>query len=150
MEFSSFKFILKKELAMKIEKEDERLYLQFLQDNIARMNSNSAQAKGWCIAIVAALLAIFSETKNELFVWICLIPTVLFCILDTLYLQQEHKFVGMYNDYISNNNRKPAVYTMPMKSYEKGFCGFLKALMSWSVLLVYGVLLATIIGILVV
>lgn len=149
MEFSSFKFILKKELAMKIEKEDERLYLQFLQDNIARMNSNSAQAKGWCIAIVAALLAIFSETKNELFVWICLIPTVLFCILDTLYLQQEHKFVGMYNDYISNNNRKPAVYTMPMKAYEKGLCGFFKALISWSVILPYGLLLTTVIGTLV-
>ena len=43
---------------MEIEKEDERLYLQFLQNNIARMNTNSAQAKGWCIAIVAALLAI--------------------------------------------------------------------------------------------
>ena len=52
---------------MKIEKEDERLYLQFLQDNIARMNNNSAQAKGWCIAVVAALLAIFSETHLTLF-----------------------------------------------------------------------------------
>ena len=54
--------------------EDERLYLQFLQSNIARMNTNSAQAKGWCIAIVAALLAIFAETKNILFIWICLVP----------------------------------------------------------------------------
>ena len=133
---------------MKIDKEDERLYLQFLQNNIARMNSNSAQAKGWCIAIVAALLAIFSETKNELFVWICLIPVVLFCILDTLYLQQEHKFVAMYNDYVDNKAGKPQVYKMPMKAYEKGLCGFMKALMSWSVVLVYGVLLAVIIGIL--
>ena len=132
---------------MEIEQEDERLYLQFLQNNIARMNSNSAQAKEWCIAVVAALLAIFSETKNELFVWICLIPTVLFCILDTLYLQQEHKFIGMYNDYISGKDCKPVVYTMPMKSYEKGFCGFLKALKSWSVGLVYGPLLAVIITI---
>ena len=32
--------------------EDERLYLQFLQNNIARMNANSVQAKTWCIAIV--------------------------------------------------------------------------------------------------
>ena len=133
---------------MKIDKEDERLYLQFLQNNIARMNSNSAQAKGWCIAIVAALLAIFSETKNELFVWICLIPVVLFCILDTLYLQQEHKFVAMYNDYVDNKAGKPQVYKMPMNAYEKGLCGFMKALMSWSVGLVYGVLLAVIIGIL--
>lgn len=138
-----------KEMTMEIEKEDERLYLQFLQNNIARMNSNSAQAKGWCIAIVAALLAIFSETKNELFVWICLIPVVLFCILDTLYLQQEHKFVAMYNDYVDNKAGKPQVYKMPMNAYEKGLCGFMKALVSWSVIIPYGLLLTAIVVILV-
>lgn len=131
---------------MNTEKEDERLYLQFLQNNIARMNTNSAQAKGWCIAIVAALLAIFSETKNELFIWICVLPVVLFCILDTLYLQQEHKFVAMYNDYVSDKSGKPEVYKMPMKAYEKGFCGFLKALASWSVIIPYGLLLICIFG----
>lgn len=134
---------------MEIEKEDERLYLQFLQNNIARMNTNSAQAKGWCIAIVAALLAIFSETKNELFIWICLIPTVLFCILDTLYLQQEHKFVAMYNDYVSGKIGKSDVYKIPVKTYEIGFCGFLKALASWSVVIPYGLLLAAIVSTLV-
>ena len=148
MEFTTIADVLRKEIQMKIDKEDERLYLQFLQNNIARMNSNSAQAKGWCIAIVAALLAIFSETKNELFVWICLLPVILFCILDTLYLQQEHKFVAMYNDYVSDKVDEFRVYKMPMNVYEKGICGFMKALMSWSVVLVYGVLLAVIIGIL--
>lgn len=147
MEFATFADVLRKEIQMKIDKEDERLYLQFLQNNIARMNTNSAQAKGWCIAIVAALLAIFSETKNELFVWICLIPVVLFCILDTLYLQQEHKFVAMYNDYVDNKAGKPQVYKMPMKAYEKGLCGFMKALMSWSVIIPYGLLLITMVGI---
>ena len=99
---------------MKIEKEDERLYLQFLQNNIARMNSNSAQAKGWCIAIVAALL------------------------------QQEHKFLVMYNDYVDNKAGKPQVYKMPMNAYEKGLCGFMKALVSWSVIIPYGLLLTAI------
>ena len=134
---------------MEIQKEDERLYLQFLQNNIARMNTNSAQAKEWCVAIVAALLAIFSETKNELFVWICLLPVILFCILDTLYLQQEHKFVAMYNDYVSDKVDESRVYKMPMKAYEKGLCGFMKALMSWSVIIPYGLLLATIVSTLV-
>ena len=149
MEFATIADVLRKEIQMKIDKEDERLYLQFLQNNIARMNSNSAQAKGWCIAIVAALLAIFSETKNELFVWIYLIPVVLFCFLDILYLQQEHKFVAMYNDYVDNKAGKPQVYKMPMSTYEKGLCGFMKALMSWSVVIPYGLLLATIVSTLV-
>ncbi len=125
--------------------DDDRLYLQFLQNNIARMNTNSAQAKGWCIAIIAALLAIFADTKNSLFLLICIVPIVLFCILDTLYLQQEHKFVGMYNDFVKNKENKPKVYEMPMKSYAKGLKGFLKALSSWSVGLVYGLLLLIII-----
>lgn len=126
--------------------DDERMYLQFLQNNIARMNTNSVQSKGWCIAIVAALLAIFAQTNNELFIRICLIPVILFCILDALYLQQEHKFVGMYNDYVKDNKNKPVVYEMPMKNYAKGIKGFLKALSSWSVSLVYGMLLFVIVA----
>ena len=58
--------------------DDERLYLQFLQNNIARMNTNSAQAKGWCIAIIAALLAIFADTKNSLFLLICIVSWMLY------------------------------------------------------------------------
>ena len=125
---------------MKLNEEDDRLYLQFLQNNISRMNTNSTQAKGWCIAIVAALLAIFAETKNSLFLWICLIPIVLFCFLDALYLQQEHKFIGMYNDFIRDKETKPNVYEMPIKKYAKGFIGYIKAFFSWSVILVYGVM----------
>ena len=120
--------------------DDDRLYLQFLQNNIERMNTNSAQAKGWCITIVAALLAIYSEAKNDLFVWICLIPIVLFCIIDALYLQQKHKFIGMYNDYVGQKENKPKVYEMPMKSYDYGIRGFFKALKSWSPLCQYSCL----------
>ena len=133
---------------MNFDKEDERLYLQFLQNNIARMNTNSARTKGWCVAIVAALFAIFANTKNDKFLLICLIPIILFCILDTLYLQHEHKFVGMYNDYIHGKENRPKVYEMLMKSYEKGLIGFLKALISWSIAPIYGLLILTIITIL--
>lgn len=124
--------------------EDDRLYLQFLQNNISRMNSNSTQVKSWCMAIVAALLAIFAETKNCLFLLICFIPVILFCILDAQYLQQEHKFVGMYNDYIERKENRPDVYAMPMKSYAKGLKGFFKALFSWSVFPIYGFLVVII------
>lgn len=125
--------------------EDDRLYLQFLQNNISRMNTNSTQVKTWCMAIVAALLAIFAETKNCLFLLICFIPVILFCILDAQYLQQEHKFVGMYNDYINGKENRPDVYAMPMKPYAKGLKGFFKALFSWSVFPVYGLTLISII-----
>lgn len=97
------------------------------------------------MAIVAALLAIFTESKNPVFLIICLIPVILFCILDAQYLQQEHKFIGMYNDYITGKESRPDVYEMPMKSYAKGFKGVMKALFSWSVFPVYGFTLILII-----
>ena len=126
--------------------EDDRLYLQFLQNNIARMNTNSVQAKTWCIAIVAALLAIFAETKNTSFLLICLIPIILFCILDARYLQFEHKFVEMYNAYTKTKAKKPCVYEISMQEYEKGIKGYLKAFGSWSVWLPYGLMLISIIA----
>lgn len=117
--------------------DDERLYFELLQNNIGRMNSNSAQAKGWCIAIVSALLAIYSQTENACFLWFCLLPIAFFCFIDTLYLQQEHKFIEMYNSYIKNENNKPKVFEMPMKNYSKSLKGFFKAFFSWSVVFVY-------------
>ncbi len=127
--------------------EDERLYLQFLQNNIAKMNSNSAQVKGWCITIVTALLAIFAAIKNPLLLIICLVPIFLFCFLDAKYLQQEHKFVQMYNSYIKDEESKPNTYEMPMKSYAKGLKGFFKALFSWAVVPVYGLIAIMVVGI---
>ena len=117
--------------------EDERLYLQFLQNDIARMNTNSVQTKGWCVAIVSALLAIFADTKNLLFIYISIIPILVFCFLDAFYLQQEHKFVEMYNSFVKGSDDKPSVFEMPVKTVGIGFLSFLRALKSWSVLPVY-------------
>lgn len=114
-------------------KEDDRMYLQFLQNNISRMNTNSSQVKGWCIAIVAALLAIYADKNNPLFIWFCFFPIIMFCFLDAFYLQQEHKFRRIYDDYVDGKENKPQVYKMPVKLYEKGILGFLRALKSWSV-----------------
>lgn len=127
--------------------EDERLYLQFLQNNIAKMNSNSSQVKGWCITIVTALLAIFAAIKNPLFLIICLVPIIMFWFLDAKYLQQEHKFVEMYNSYIKDTESKPNTYEMPMNSYAKGLKGFFKALFSWAAGPVYGLIVIMVIGI---
>ena len=44
--------------------EDERQYLQMMQDNITRMATNSANAKTWLVTIVAAFLAIGCNIKD--------------------------------------------------------------------------------------
>ncbi len=83
------------------------------------------------------------------FLWFCLIPIVLFCFLDTLYLQQEHKFVEMYNAYVKDKTNKSEVFDMPMKNYAKSIKGFFKAFLSWSIIFVYPVMTVVIILILI-
>ena len=40
-------------------------HLEFLQNNISRMNQCSFQMKGWSITIVAAFIAAFVSTIND-------------------------------------------------------------------------------------
>ena len=80
--------------------EKKMKHLEFVQGVITRMNSNSFSMKGWMIAIVAAFLAVFagSQKLNELYLFVAIIPTLLFWILDSYYLLLEKKFRCLFDD----------------------------------------------------
>ena len=70
--------------------EDERLYLQMMQDNITRMATNSANAKTWLVTIVAALLAVVGNIVDfEYWTLLALVPILVFWYLDAYYLNLE-------------------------------------------------------------
>ena len=100
--------------------EDKRQHLEFIQNIITRMNTNSFQIKGLAITIVTALMAIYASTKNEYFIILGIPPVLLFWFLDSYYLQQERKFRGVYNDVTGLKDKieiKP--YEMPIQKYTK-------------------------------
>ena len=73
-------------------------HLEFIQNVITRMNTNSFQLKGWAVTLVSALLAVFASTKNDYFVLAAFFPAVVFWFLDAHYLMQERRFKGLYDD----------------------------------------------------
>lgn len=75
---------------------EEIKHLEFIQNVITRMNTNSFQIKGWCIVIVSSLLAIYASTKNNYFFLAAVFPSTIFWFLDAYYLNQERKFRGLY------------------------------------------------------
>lgn len=105
-------------------------HLEFLQNNINRMNQCSFQIKGWAIAIDSALVAIFASsvsneaTGNKLYLVVAIVATVLFWFLDSLYLANERKFIGIYNDVIGVGNGPNASiiavkeFEIPLKKYD--------------------------------
>lgn len=110
---------------------DEMLkHLEFIQNVITRMNTNSFQIKEWTVTLVSALLAIFASTQNTFFVLTAIVPAIIFWFLDAYYLMQERKFRGLYNDVAEITDKpqiikpfamRPDLYTGGMYSYWSSF-----------------------------
>ena len=114
-------------------------HLEFVQSVITRMNTNSFQIKGWTITIVAALLAVFASTKNELFILVGLLPVSVFWFLDTYYLTQERKFLGLYNDIagVSENPKDIKEFEMRPDLYVGGKYSYFDVFKSPTILRLY-------------
>lgn len=84
---------------------DKKEHLKMIEDIITRMANNSFLIKGWTVTLIAALL-VFADTKNNIyFIWIAIIPIIVFWYLDSFYLQLERKYRQLYifvqQDYIN-------------------------------------------------
>lgn len=86
--------------------EDVRQHLSFIQGVIIRMNSNSFSMKGWMVAIVSALAAVYASDAANPYGYIYFaiaIPVVLiFCGLDAYYLKMEKQYRDLYNEVLAN------------------------------------------------
>ena len=130
------------------EKESVRHYIFLLQENINRMASNCTNCKTWLITIVSALCAL--QLANDAitnYIWIALIPTVLFLVLDAYYLGQEKKFRDIEAVFVeklkSGEDIMSEIYTF--RQEENHTCKyFWKGLISLSTWLMYAILAAII------
>jgi len=105
-------------------KKNKIKHLEFIQNIITRMNTNSFQIKGMSVTITAALLALYAGSNKPLYLAVPIIPTILFWFLDAYYLQQERKFRGVYNDVAKLSNLEFRInvrsFEMPIQKYVNG------------------------------
>ncbi|MEI8208945.1 MAG: hypothetical protein WCG16_07060 [Methylococcales bacterium] len=83
-----------------------QIHLGILQNVIARMASNSASSKTWCITIVSTVLVIVADKGKSDFIILALIPIILFCALDTYYLAMEKGFRASYETFVGKIHRQ--------------------------------------------
>lgn len=122
--------------------EPERIkHLEFIQNIITRMNTNSFQIKGWMITIVSALLAIYADKGNVLFIFVAVAPTLVFWFIDSYYLQQERRFRGLYND-VRISQTKILVFSMDIEKYKGGIYNFWNNFISITIWPLYGLIIA--------
>ena len=126
-------------------------HLDFIQSNITRMNNCSIQMKGWAITIIAALLAVYAATISDcgagknIFIFIAIVPVALFFFLDSYYLQQERKFRAVYNDVAELNNIESRIevrpFEIPLKKYKGWKYSIFSAMLSWTEIPLYGIII---------
>ena len=83
-------------------------HLSFIQGVINRMNSNSFSMKGWMVAIVSALCAVYASNSKAdasyVYIIAAIIADILFCFLDAYYLKMEKEYRNLYNKVLETPN----------------------------------------------
>ena len=86
--------------------DDVRQHLSIIQGVITRMNSNSFSMKGWMVAIVSALLAVYAASTEAscsyLYFIAALVADIIFCLLDAYYLKMEMQYRDLYDEVRRN------------------------------------------------
>jgi hypothetical protein len=114
-------------------------HLEFIQNVITRMNSNSFLIKGWALTIFSAIIAFASKDTNSTMIWINFVPILAFWGLDAFYLRQERLFRKLYENIIKEDSKIPE-YSMNTKNYQKIVGSWLKMCRSTTICPFYGAL----------
>lgn len=93
-------------------------YLEFIQNNISRMNNNSFQLKNFALILITGCLGIYASNKEVLMFPIAIILTCLFWWQDSFYLCMERKYRGLFEDAIKCDEKSAkSLYQMSTVQY---------------------------------
>ncbi len=125
-------------------------YLTIIQSVINRMATNSSNCKTWCVTLVSAIIVIITNSDNPNYVWIAIVPVLLFFLLDSYYLSLERQFRDVYNKFIRKLHYGEATvedvfYLAPRTGASATFFQFIKATGSFSVWPFYALLVVMLI-----
>ncbi|MBP8114664.1 MAG: hypothetical protein KAY50_04850 [Chitinophagaceae bacterium] len=117
-------------------------HLEFLQNVITRMNSNSFLLKGWTITLVSALFALAAKDSNLNFVLVSYIGIPIFWVLDGFYISQERQFRDLYNR-VTEIDEANIDFKMDASEFDKGNRTWFSGVFSKTLIPFYGISILT-------
>jgi len=122
--------------------EEKLKHLEFIQNVIARMNSNSFLLKGWCITLVAALIALSAKDSDKTYLLIGFLPLPAFWVLDAFYISKERQYRQLYKK-VSSYSPNQIDFSMSTKDFGKGINSWLGCILSKTLWPFYGTITLT-------
>lgn len=117
-------------------------HLEFLQNVITRMNSNSFLIKGWTITLVSALFALASKDANANYVLVSYIAIPVFWVLDGFYISQERQYRDLYA-VVAAKDETAIDFSMDASSFNQGNRTWLAGIFSKTLIPFYGISIVT-------
>lgn len=121
--------------------ENKIRHLEMIQKVVDRMAGNLFLLKGWSVTLVAALFALLaSKDTNPRFIFIALIPIIIFWLLDGYFLSQERKYRALYKE-VTGKSPEQIDFLMTTKKFKKGKNTWVRSIFSTTLIIFYGLLL---------
>ena len=92
-------------------------HLEFIQNIITRMGSNSFMMKGWAVTLLSALFALAAAESNQIFALITFIPVTAFWVLDAYFLSQERRYRALYKEVAENKTEANIDFSLEANGY---------------------------------
>lgn len=127
--------------------DDRMKHLEFIQNAISRMASNSFLLKGWTVVVAAALFALAAKDSNRRFALLALFPSLSFWGLDAYYLRQERLFRKLHDEVRKLSDEKyekAEPFAMSTKKYSREVAGWFGTLWTPSVIALHGVVIGAV------
>lgn len=112
-------------------------HLELIQAVITKMANNSFLIKGWCVTLVAGLLALSAKDSNHTLVFIAYLPLLMMWGMDAFFLRQERLFRKLY-DECRGTLDAPADFSMSTAGFEEQAQPWIRVMFSKTLLLFYG------------
>lgn len=94
-------------------------HLEFIQNIIIRMNSNSFLIKGWSITLISALFALAAKDANINYVLITYVVIPVFWLLDGFFIATERQYRDLYKS-VAKKEEAEIDFNLDATSYNKG------------------------------
>lgn len=117
-------------------------HLEFIQNVITRMNSNSFLIKGWTITLVSALFALAANNANIKFVLISYIAIPVFWVLDGFFIAIERRFRDLF-DEVAIKAEADIDFVMDASKFNNGNRIWIAGIFSKTLIPFYGISVAT-------
>lgn len=117
-------------------------HLEFIQNVITRMNSNSFLLKGWTITLVSALFALAAKDANVNYVLVSYTVIPVFWVLDGFYISQERQYRDLYKE-VTAKAENTIDFNMNVSGFCKGDRTWIAGIFSKTLIPFYGISVAT-------